>query len=225
MLLLTVGGTARKVTSTSWHGGNGGLMVDVCNVSSDLAVLSLSLGDDNAGHVVEIKVVRLSSGAVVRDVHPPGIDLSGPTPRAVAGALTGVIGSPDGRLLALQPWTPMDGTTAGTAIVDTVSGREVGHVDGSVSAFSGDGATVFTDRGRADWRTGRLTTAPRDCCSGVVVVRPGSADAVVSVASGPPPTPDARGSTPSGPPPDILLLRGGGSTVRLACCGASILSG
>jgi hypothetical protein len=225
LLLMTAGGPTRKVTSIHWPRGNGGPSAEVCSVANDVAVLSVSLGDDAAGHVVEIKVVRLSTGAVLRDLHPPAPDFSGPEPRPAPGALVDVTGSPDGRLLALRPYTAMDATTANTSIVDTVSGRTVGHVNALVFGFTGDDSAVLSYAGRIDWKTGRTTGRVAGCCGPALAVRHGSADVVVSVDSGPQPTPDARSVWPAAPPQDVMLLRTDGTTLRLACCGATILTG
>jgi len=221
--VVTVGGQARTVATITWPGGDGGAYLVACSMASDLAVISVSLGDDSAGHVVDYRVIGISTGRTVRDVHPPAPDFSGPEPKPVPGALDSVSASADAKLLVLAPYTarPYSGP-ARVQIVDAVSGRALGHVTGFVQGFSGDDSAVVTETGRVNWRTGRATgTVPR-CCDGLYGTRPGSADVIVSVATGPPPTMNAGGSS-APPPDDFVLLRADGTTLRLACCGSRIL--
>jgi hypothetical protein len=221
--VVTVGGQARAVATMTWPGGDGGASLVACSLASDLAVVSVFLGDDDAGHVADYRVIRISTGRTVRDVHPPAPDFSGPAPRSAPGALAAVFASGDAKLLVLTPYTGMlERVPTRELIVDTVSGRVLGHVTGSFLGFSGDDSAVVTETGRVNWRTGRVTgTVPR-CCDGLAGTRPGSADVIVSVATGPPSTMNAGLS--AGPPPvDFVLLRADGTTLRLACCGQVIL--
>ena len=218
-----VGGPARTVTTMRWGTGNGGAALVACSVSRDLLVVSVSLGDDSAGHVVEIKVVRLSTGAVIRDVHPPAPDWSGNEPRATPGSLQMVTASTDGSLLALEPYTgdPVIADSPPVQIVDTVSGRVLGHAPGPVWGFSGDDALVSSQPGLVDWRTGRTVWAPR-FGGGVVDVEPGGAGVVVTeLPSATTPKPSGyTGSSVDQPPVyDYDLRRPDGSTTLLSCCG------
>jgi hypothetical protein len=221
--VLTVGGQARTVATMAWPAGDGGAYLVACSMASDLAVVSVSLGDDSAGHVVDYRVMRISTGRTVRDVRPPAPDLSGSEPKPAPGALDSVSASADAKLLVLAPYTARPGSgPSREQIVDAVSGRVLGHVTGFVQGFSGDDSAVVTEAGRVDWRTGRITgTVPR-CCDGLYGSRPGSAEVIVSVATAPPATMNA-GASPTPPPDDFVLLRADGTTLRLACCGARLL--
>jgi hypothetical protein len=219
ILMLSLGAPARRVSTLTWPHGNGWPTLDVCSVKNDVAVVHVSMGEDAAGHIVEVKVIRLSTGATLRDVRPPAPDFSGRDPRPAPGALAWILGSADGRLLALAPYTEMDAQTALTPIVDTVSGRVLGRVNGGfVRAFSGDNAAVFTDTGKFDWRTGRQLPLEMGCCDSVAAVRIGGPEVVVYIATGP----AAKNSAQ--PPVDLVLVRPGAPDVKLACCGARLLS-
>src|SRR5579884_211168 len=219
VLLVTLGGSNRRLTSLHWPLGDGGPNIVVCNVRSDLLVVQVSLGDDAAGHVEEIETVRISTGAVLHDLHPPGMVTCGRDVCGLPGTLSTVTGSPEGHLLAVAPHVDVVATTTRTAIVDTLSGRTLGHVDGFVHAFSDDGAAVYTDSGVIDWRTGRATHPTPACCGDVVATHGG--DMVIALPGGPPPTRDASGVTGTYPPPILVLLRADGTQVQLGCCGAA----
>lgn len=219
--LITIGGSTRTVTSLHWPSGDGGPQVDLCSIAADVAVLTVSLGDDAAGHIEELKVVRLSTGAVLRDLHPPGVTDCGRNACGLPGALSMVSASGDGRLLAETRWFPVEVSTATTDIVDTMSGRIQGHVHGIVRGFSADNASVFTDDGMVNWRTGHVTHLTPDCCGELLAVH--GRDVLLAVPGGPPPTRDATGATGPYPPSIIVLLHADGSRLQLACCGAQIL--
>jgi len=220
LVLLTLGAKPRTITAMGWPPGNGGAGLAACSVASDLAILSVSLGDDDAGHVVEYRVVRLSSGRTVRDVRPPAPNFSGAALRPVPGALGEVAASADGTRLALTAWTRMDATRPVTTIVDTLSGRAVGSLHGGDIAFTADDTAVELGSLQTDWRTGRVTTMPPRCCSGTP--RSGGGDVIIEIPTGPPPTPTSGVIGP--PPPSIVaLLHPDGSLVQLACCGATVL--
>lgn len=214
VVLRGLDGTERTVTTVSWPVGDGGPEVVACSEAHDLVAVRVALGDDSAGHVVEIKVARLSTGAVLRDVHPPEPRSTGTRFVATPGSLDGVVGSPDGHLLALTPYTgSMGQDPVVDQVVDTATGRVLGHVKGWVFGFNGDGSLAFTTVGAVDWRTGRVVWTPKAASQGVSDSRPGRAEAVVvdGVAS------SAELAY------DYLLLRPDGSTLRLACCGVTVL--
>ncbi|HEV7678114.1 MAG TPA: hypothetical protein VGQ42_06065 [Candidatus Dormibacteraeota bacterium] len=224
VFLVPLGSQPRLLTSLRWPQGDGRLQVLVCSVKQDVAVVSIDLGDDMAGHVWDIKVVRLSTGATIRDVHPPEFADHGGNLTPLPGTLSQVSASPDGRLLALTAWTEPDSHSAPTDIVDTLSGRKLGHVNGWVRSFSGDGAEVLIETQVLNWRTGKTVHAPAGCCGSIGPARPGSAGIVVGIASGPVPTPGTASSPAQSPPPDdMVLLRPDGSTLHLTCCGQTIL--
>lgn len=220
--LLGLNRPARAVATFSWsEQGDGGARLVACSVHSDLAVISVAYGDDSAGHVTELRVVRLSTGRTLRLMRPASINLrGGPTP----GALSNVAASEDGRLLALIPYTGiMDNSSPVTTdIVDTVTGRLLGRVQGAVTGFTAEGFAE-TLRGAIDWRTGRVMLAPPRCCDGLVAVQPDGTGAVVAVPGGPPPTAGTAEHPAEYPPDDFLLIRADGTTVKLACCEAHIL--
>ena len=226
--LVTIGGRTRAVTTMHWPQGNGGMRVVACNVSSDLAVLSVSLGDDNAGHVVEYKVVRLSTGATLRDVYPPGPRYDGKNFQDTPGALWDITASADARFLILTPYAADSMVRPQTLqVADTVTGRVEGHFTAEEAEFAGDSSHVLADSNLLDWRTGRSVAIPGRCCPAYVAVRPGSSDFAVSIPTGPPPTPNGSStfSDPNAQPPpdDYVVLRADGSTAKLACCGSVIL--
>lgn len=223
LVLTSLGGSERTVSSMHWPEGDGGARLLACSMKSDLAVLSVALGDDSAGHIVEYKVVRLSTGATIRDVHPPEPDWTGANgPRAVPGSLDRVAASGDGRLLGLEPYSPdMEVHPADIQVVDAVSGRVLRHVTASSVDFTGDDSAVVTDTARIDIATGRSTAVPARCCHGISAARPGSSDVVV--ATGPPPTPGSSSQPAEPPPDDYVLWRADGSTLKLACCGETII--
>lgn len=160
---------------------------------------------------------------MIRDVHPPEPDWSGGEPHATPGALDMVTGSTDGRLLALEPYTgdPSLADSPHVQIVDTVSGRVLGHAPGPVWGFSGDDALVSSGNGLVDWRTGRTVWAPK-FGGGVVDVEPGGESVVVSElpsALTPAPSGSAGSSVEQEPAYDYDLRRPDGSTMLLSCCG------
>lgn len=222
--LLALGAKPRTVTTLHWPEGDGGPRLAACDVASDLAVIVVSLGDDGAGHVVEIRVVRLSTGATLRDVHPPAPDFSGPEPRRVPGALWDATSSTDGKLLLVEPWSeddmvehPLD-----WQIADSVSGRVLAHVTASTAELVGDGRWLLTGGDLRDWHTGATIATPAGCCTGVSATQPGGDAMVVRIPTGPPPTPTAQASAADQPPPDAyVILHLDGRFTRLVCCGAS----
>jgi hypothetical protein len=224
LVVTSLGARERTVTAMHWPEGNGGARLLACSMKSDLAVLSVGLGDDSAGHIVEYKVVRLSTGATIRDVHPPAPDWTGNEPRPVPGSLDLIIASGDGRLLALEPYSGnMEVHAADIPVVDAVSGRVLRHVTASSVDFTGDDSAVVTDTARIDIATGRSTAVPARCCHGISAARPGSSDVVVAIATGPPPTPGTSSQPADQPPDDYVLWRADGSTLKLACCGITII--
>lgn len=218
----------RRVAAWAWEGG-GGITVAACSASRDLMVLQLGQGDDSAGHVTEYRVIRLSTGAVLRDVHPPQPVFADNGVRDTPGALATVSASLDGRLLALEPYNG-DSRIADAgmeSIVDTVSGRVLGHVKGPVAAFSGDDRLALTWTGVVDWQSGRTLWRPRyGDGGGAATPRPGSADVLVSDLSAPPtPVPSgSAGDTSSAVPPSLwYVLHADGSATQVACCGVTFL--
>ena len=225
LVLAGLGLGPRVVSSFSWPMGDGGAQVDACSVRNDVAVVHVSLGDDAAGHVVEYRVVRLSTGHTIRDVRPPAPNFSGPDPRPAPGALSYVRASADGRRMALTSWADMNVSDPRTAILDTVSGREIGHINGYDITFTAGDTAVDLGSMRSDWQTGRVTVMPRRCCGPTGAARLGDEDLVVQISGGPPPTPSKSPGQAEGPyPPSIyLLLHPDGSLVRLAWGGARLL--
>jgi hypothetical protein len=225
LVVSSLGGAERTVTSLHWPEGNGGADLRACSIKNDVAVISVGLGDDAAGHVVEYKVVRLSTGATVRDVHPPEPDFTGSEPRPVPGALSYVTASQDGRLLALVPYTAnITDQAVAIAVVDAVSGRVLRAVTSSSVSFTGDDSAIVTDTARVEMKTGRSTPLPGRCCGGVATIRPGAREFIVSVPNGAPPTPGTPAVQAQELPVDYVLWRADGTTVRIACCGVTIIS-
>jgi hypothetical protein len=222
---VTLGANPRTLTSLHWPEGNGGARLEACSAASDLAVIVVSLGDDDAGHVVEIRVVRLSTGATLRDVHPPEPDFSGPEPRPVRGALWDATSSADGRLLLLMPWAADPAVhRLDWQIADSVSGRVLAHVSASNADLVGNGRWLLTDGHLLDWRTQATIPAPPRCCDGVLAVDLAGDAVVTGIATGPPPTPVPPGGVGTEPPPDdLVILHVDGRVDRLACCGATMV--
>ena len=146
-----------------------------CSVRAD-ALVALRLERDGRGPyvVAETARVKLSTGRVL--AHEDGGDLA-----AVAPVL-----SHDARYLAEND---DGGRTA--AIRDLDSGEVVGHVAGTVVAFSGDDQLVLTDTGApgsgptsraalVDWRWDRTIWSAAGTAQ-PLAVRPGGRDLVVSL--------------------------------------------
>ena len=213
-------GSPRRITTMSWPSGDGGAETLACSVRSDLAVFRVFLGDDEAGHVIEYRVVRISSGQVVRDVFPPGFDTSSKTPRALPGTIGIVSASSDGRRLALTPWVAMDAPQPTSTIVDTVTGSVLGHMRATEITFSDDDAVFDLGTMRTAWQTQTVTAMPRRCCAPKPT---GNEDLIVSIPTGPPPTQSPTYTYQATPPDTIALLHPDGTVVRLAWGGANLL--
>ena len=220
VFLVGIGGQPRRITTMSWPQGDGGAQLLACSMHSDLAVLRVALGDDEYGHVVEYKVVRISSGQVVRDVFPPQFDTSSKTPRAVPGMIGMVSASGDGRRLALTPWAPMGAPLPTSTIVDAVTGSVLGRMRSYDITFSDDDAAFDLTTMRTAWQTQTVTAMPRRCCAPKTA---GDEDLIISIQTGPPPTQSPTGGTEVPPPDTFALLHPDGTVVRLAWGGANLL--
>jgi hypothetical protein len=169
------GGPVRRSVAVTGAGApDGRWTLWGCSARADVLV-ALRLERDGPGPYVvgEAATVRLSTGRVLSHV-------------AYTGGATAPVLSHDAHHLAEND---EGGRTA--AIRDLTTGEVLGHVAGSVVAFSGDDQLVLTNgpapgarAALVDWRWGRTVWTDAGQAR-PLAVRPGGRDLVVSLSAGP----------------------------------------
>jgi hypothetical protein len=185
-----------------------------CSVTADRAVVD---GVVDNGTSESLLLVQVTTGRILSGLrHVP------------LNSMEGVTASPDARYAATY-----DPTTRSSTIWDMGSTNAVGHVPGTVTQFSGDGARVVLNSDLAggscsvmDWRTGRVFWTGPGHASGTRAEPGGRAlviEPVVDAPSGartiPSPAPMVRPRL-SG---SLVLVRDDGSAVVLASGGVHLL--
>lgn len=174
----SVAPVARRVSGPSLPDGTW-VLAGCSAYAGTLVALRLERGAPGPDALVEADVIQLSTGRVVSHLTYTG-----------GSPVTAPVLSHGGRYLAEN-----DPVAGSAAIRDLESGDVVGHVAGTVEAFSGDDQQVLTDAGLAgtsrspraavvDWRWGRSIWTAAGLAQ-PLAIRPGGRDLVVSLTGGP----------------------------------------
>jgi hypothetical protein len=194
--VVTPGSPYRRVAPVGPIGGQQGPQVVGCNLAADVAVVAQAVVD----HVGEVRVIRISTGALVgQHVYsmPDSCLPSGPCD--ASQVVASVTASRDGRFIA-------EGYRDEHAVIrDAATWRVLGSLPRSVRQFSWDGSRVLAVKANGasilDWRSGRTLVSG---LSSNAVLLPHPTDNQLMTGVG------------LGRTLDLVLLRADGSTMTVA---------